>query len=574
VITRVWAPNAERVTLHLTDDDIPLTPESDGWWRGPDLQHGTDYGFVLDDGPVRPDPASRWQPYGVHGVSRAYDQSRYTWHDDAVQDGGWRGRAWEGAVLYELHIGTFTPGRTFASAIERLDYLAELGITHVELLPVNSFNGEWGWGYDGVGWYAVHEAMGGPDGLKSFIDAAHARGLAVVLDVVYNHLGPSGNYLPEFGPYLKHGANTWGDLINVEQPEVRRFIVENALMWVRDFHADALRIDAVHAIKDTSPRHVLAELADEVHAYASSQARTVTLIAESDLNDIQLVRDEWGLDAQWTDDVHHALHVAITGETHGYYADFAAEDALPKVLTRAFFHDGTFSSFRGVPWGRPIDPATPGGAFVVCLQNHDQIGNRAAGDRITEVATPRLVRVGAVLLLTSPFTPMIFMGEEWAAATRWPFFTSHPEPELAAAVGEGRLREFEAHHWDVSAMLDPQDPRAFHDSVLRWEERETSDHTESLLLYRALLRLRAYEPALRDGNLRQVVVHVDSARRLVEMQRGHFTVLANFSEVEVETECVDSVVLATEEPRIGEDGRLILAPQSAVVARGEESDGR
>jgi maltooligosyltrehalose trehalohydrolase len=366
---------------------------------------------------------------------------------------------------------------------------------------------------------------------------------------------------------LKQGANTWGDLINVEQPEVRRFIIDNALMWVRDYHADGLRLDAVHAIKDTSPRHVLAELADEVHSYATQHGRILTLIAESDLNDIQLVRDDWGLDAQWADDVHHALHVALTSETHGYYADFAAADALRKVLTSAFFHDGTFSSFRGKAWGRPIDPATPGSCFVVCLQNHDQIGNRAAGDRITEIASSGLVRAGAVLLLTAPFTPMLFMGEEWGASTRWPFFTSHPEPELAAAVGEGRLREFADHGWDVSAMLNPQDPRAFHDSVLRWDERQEPQHASSLQLYRDLIHLRASEPALRDGDLRRMQVQVDSARRTVRMQRGDFVVLANLSEVEVETDELGSVILATAETHLGADGGVVLAPQSAVVTR-------
>jgi maltooligosyltrehalose trehalohydrolase len=565
----VWAPNAGRVELRSAGNSVALTQDEHGWWSGPDIPHATDYSFCLDGGPPRPDPASRRQPYGVHGASRVYEHDRYVWQDDADAGAPWRGREWEGAVLYEVHIGTFTAGGTFASAIERLDDLVDLGITHVELLPVNSFNGVWGWGYDGVGWYAVHEALGGPDGLKAFIDAAHQRGLAVVLDVVYNHLGPSGNYLPEFGPYLKQGANTWGELINVEHPEVRRFIVENALMWVRDFHVDGLRIDAVHAIKDTSPRHVLAELADAVHAFARTSGRTVTLIAESDLNDVQLVRDEWGLDAQWTDDVHHALHVALTGETHGYYADFAASEALQKVLTGAFFHDGTFSSFRGKPWGRPIDPATPGSAFVVCLQNHDQIGNRAAGDRLTETTSSALVRVGAVLLLTSPFTPMLFMGEEWGASTRWPFFTSHPEPDLAAAVGTGRLREFADHGWDVSAMLDPQDPRAFHGSVLRWEERESPEHAELLLLYRDLIRLRAREPALRDGDLRRTHVELDERRRLLRMRRGEFTILANLSdaEVDVETATDVEVVLATLEPPERGDGRLWLAPHSAAIAR-------
>jgi maltooligosyltrehalose trehalohydrolase len=299
----------------------------------------------------------------------------------------------------------------------------------------------------------------------------------------------------------------------------------------------------------------------------------VTLIAESDLNDIELVRETWGLDAQWTDDVHHALHVALTGETRGYYADFAAADALQKVLTRAFFHDGTFSSFRGKPWGREIEPDTPGWAFVVCMQNHDQIGNRAAGDRITETTSNGLVLAGAVLLLTSAFIPMLFMGEEWGASTRWTFFTSHAEPELAAAVGQGRVREFADHGWDARAMLDPQDPRAFHDSVLKWDERTEPEHAHVLALYRDLIRLRAEHPSLRDADLRQLRVEVDWEHRVVRMERGEFVVLANLSDVEVETEAfdsVDSIVFATVAPRHSEDERLILAPESALIARRRE----
>ncbi|HEY3737560.1 MAG TPA: malto-oligosyltrehalose trehalohydrolase [Jatrophihabitans sp.] len=556
---RVWAPRASTVALRSNGEDVVLTSDPQGWWIGPELPHGADYAFVLDGTDALPDPASRWQPAGVHGTSRAYDQSLYDWSDTE-----WRGRPWEGAVVYELHIGTFTPGATLDSAIGHLGDLVDLGITHVELLPLNAFNGIWNWGYDGVDWYAVHAAYGGPDALKRFVDAAHALGLAVILDVVYNHLGPSGNYLPRFGPYLKDGTNTWGDLVNVEQPEVRRFVVDNALMWIRDFHVDGLRLDAVHAIGDSSPRHVLAVLADEVHAFAEERGRTVTLIAESDLNDVQRVVDEWGLDAQWDDDVHHALHVALTGETRGYYKDFADTEALPKVLTRAFLHDGSYSSFRGENWGRPVDPTTPGSRFVVCLQNHDQVGNRAVGDRLPELTSPGLVKVGAVLLLTSPFTPMLWMGEEWAASTRWPFFTSHPEPELAAAVGAGRLREFAEHGWDVAAMIDPQDPRAYEEAILRWNEREEPAHAEMLALYRELIALRAAEPDLRDPDLRRIRVAFDVADRVLHVHRGAFAVIANLSGGEVEFAQDGTVVLATGGGRV-RDGAL--PGESAVIVR-------
>jgi maltooligosyltrehalose trehalohydrolase len=557
-------------SLRLVADgrDAELTAAGGGWWSGPELPAGTDYGFRLDDdsAPV-PDPASRWQPDGVHGLSRVYDQQAYRW-----RDGEWRGRDLTAAVVYELHVGTFTPGATFDSAIERLDHLVELGVTHVELLPVNDFNGVWNWGYDGVLWYAVHETYGGPDGLKRFVDAAHGKGLAVVLDVVYNHLGPSGNYLPRFGPYLKSGRNTWGDLVNVEEPDVRRYIVDNALMWLRDFHVDALRLDAVHALQDESPTHILAELSAEVDALSRQLDRPLTLIAESDLNDPVMITPRElggrGLAAQWDDDVHHALHSALTGETQGYYCDFGPMHVLAKVFTRAFLHDGTYSTFRGREHGRPIDPRRNlGWQFVVCLQNHDQVGNRAVGDRLPEIASPDLVRVGAVLLLTAPFTPMLWMGEEWAAGTRWPFFTSHPEPELARATGEGRIAEFADHGWDTSQMIDPQDPRAYREAVLDWSEPEQTGHAAVLDLYRRLTALRAAEPDLRDPHLDRVTVDFDDPGRWLVVHRGAFRVAANLGGAEQLLPVKGGdVVLATGAAEPSPEG-LRLAPESAAIVR-------
>jgi len=538
-----------------------MIPEADGWWTGPDLTPGTDYAFILDGRDPVPDPASRWQPQGVHGASRVYDQAAYEWHD-----GDWTGRPFEGAVIYEAHVGTFTPGATLDSAIERLDHLVELGITHVELLPLNDFNGVWNWGYDGVAWYAVHEAYGGPDAFKRFVDAAHARGLAVVLDVVYNHLGPSGNYWPQFGPCVKPDRNTWGDLINFDEPAVRAHVIENVLMWLRDFHVDALRLDAVHALRDTQPRHILGELSDAVTGLRTDTGREITLIAESDLNDVQQVVQGWGLDAQWDDDVHHALHVALTGETKGYYADFAPFGTLAKVFTRAFLHDGTYSSFRKRDWGRPIDQDTGGARFVACLQNHDQVGNRAVGDRLPELTTPGLVKVGAVLLLTSPFTPMLFMGEEWAASTRWPFFTSHPEPELAEATGRGRLAEFADHGWDVSAMIDPQDPRAYYEAILKWDERAEGFHAEVLALYRELIELRAVEPDLGSGDVREVRAWFDPGSRSIALRRGAFTVLANLGASPVDFSDSGEVILATGDTDALPSG-IRLAPETAAILR-------
>ncbi|MDP9116788.1 MAG: malto-oligosyltrehalose trehalohydrolase, partial [Actinomycetota bacterium] len=525
---RLWAPLAQRVRVLSGATTVhDLTATQGGWWEGPVLPPGTDYAFLLDDSEERlPDPSSRWQPDGVHGTSRIYDQAAFAWTDLA-----WTGRPFVGAVLYELHVGTFTPGATLDSAIERLDHLVELGVTHVELLPVNAFNGTWNWGYDGVDWYAVHSPYGGPDGLKRFVDACHVRGLAVVLDVVYNHLGPSGNYLPKFGPYLTTGRNTWGDLVNLSEPAVRRFILDNALMWLRDFHIDALRLDAVHALHDESPVHILAELANEVAALESTLGRTLTLIAESDLNDPVMITASpsgYGLDAQWDDDVHHALHAVLTGERQGYYCDFGSLSTLAKVLTSAFFHDGTYSTFRGRDHGKPVDRAsTPGWRFVVSLQNHDQVGNRAIGNRLAELTSPGLLRVGAVLLLTSAFTPMLWMGEEWGSTRRWPFFTSHPEPELAVATAQGRVEEFSHHGWNVEQVIDPQDPAAYRGAILDWSEREDAAHAEVLTLYRRLIALRSAEPDLLNFDLAAILVDFDEDARWLAMHRGRLRVVAN-----------------------------------------------
>ncbi len=513
------------------------------------------------------DPASRWLPDGVHGLSRRYDPSAFGW-----TDAGWTGRGLPGAVIYELHVATFTPGATFDSAIERLDHLVDLGITHVELLPVNAVNGVWNWGYDGVGWYAVHEPLGGPDGLKRFVDAAHSRGLAVVLDVVYNHLGPSGNHLPKFGPYLKAGRNTWGDLLNLEVGPVRRFILDNALMWLDEFHIDALRLDAVHALVDSSTPHLLQQLAVEVDALAAHVGRPLTLIAESDLNDPIMITDRaaggYGLDAQWDDDVHHALHSLITGETQGYYCDFGSLSVLAKVLTSAFFHDGTYSSFRARNHGKPVDRETTAGyRFVVCLQNHDQVGNRAVGDRLGELASAARQRIGAVLLLTSPFTPMLWMGEEWSAGTRWPFFTSHPEPELAEATAKGRVEEFSSHGWDVSQMIDPQDPAAYREAILDWAELATEGHREMLELYRGLIALRRAEADLSDPRLDRVRVDLDEAAGWIVIHRGQLRVVANLATSgQTIPGVAGDLLLSTGETTATSTG-LHLGPETAAVIR-------
>ena len=566
----VWAPRRRKVDLHRPGHErLSMRARGGGWFEAPiELRDGDEYGFVLDDSPaVRPDPRSRRQPRGVHDLSAWFDASAHAWQDDA-----WTGRQLAGSIVYELHIGTFTPSGTLDSAIERLDHLVDLGIGFVELLPVNAFNGTRNWGYDGVLWYAVHEAYGGPAAHQRFVDACHQRGLGVIQDVVHNHLGPSGNYLPEFGPYLREvERNTWGSSIDLDQAEVRRYIIENALMWMRDHHVDGLRLDAVHALKDSSARHILRELAEQTDALSAHVGRPLTLIAESDLNDATLIAareaDGYGLTAQWSDDYHHALHVAVTGETSGYYADFEPLSALVKVSTSGFFHDGTWSSFRGRAHGGPIDPRIPTSRLVTFSQDHDQIGNRAAGDRLSQSLDEGGLAIAAVLTVLSPYTPMLFMGEEWAASTPWQFFTSHPEPELGRATAEGRIAEFAAMGWDRSVVPDPQDPDTFARSQLDWGERHVGVHARILALYRELIALRRRIPDLTDPAFAALQAEADEDDRWFRVRRRDTEILVNFATGSVTIPVPDaaSVLLATADECRLKDGSAMLPGRSAVV---------
>jgi maltooligosyltrehalose trehalohydrolase len=573
----VWAPNHDRVRLRALGNDHEMSPIGDGQWRVtlPGAGPGTDYGFLLgdDETPV-PDPRSRWQPDGVHGLSRLYDTQAYEWGDAA-----WTGRQLAGSVVYELHVGTFTPEGTFAAAAGRLDHLVELGVDLVELLPVNAVNGTRNWGYDGVDWYAVHEPYGGPDGLKAFVDACHRRGLGVVLDVVYNHLGPSGAYLPRFGPFLKPGRSTWGELVNLDGPgsgPVRRHILDSALMWLHEYHVDGLRLDAVHALVDLGATHLLEQLAIEVDALSAHLRRPLTLIAESDLNDPRLIRSRdaggYGLTAQWDDDIHHALHALLTGERQGYYADFGSLATLAKALTGAFVHDGSYSSFRGRLHGRRVNrDDTPGYRFVAFLQDHDQVGNRALGDRLSggpDALPPELLKVGAALLLTAPFTPMLWMGEEWGASTPWQFFTSHPEPELAASVAAGRRDEFAGHGWATGDVPDPQDPATFERSKLDWSELDDDKHADVLDFYRRLLALRRSRPELSDPRLDLVEVGYDEGARWLVVYRGALRVAVNLAAERQEVPLDGtpmSVLLASRPGFVYRDGVIELEPASAAV---------
>ena len=486
----VWAPAAKRVELHLPGDDrlVDMVPAPDGWWTAPfDLEPGTDYAFRVDGSPDRPDPRSALQPDSVHGPSRTVDPTAWQWTD---QD--WTGKDLLGSVIYELHVGTFTPEGTLDGAISRLGHLAELGVDIVELMPLAAFPGRAGWGYDGVGLWAVHEAYGGPEALMRFVDAAHHAGIGVCLDVVYNHLGPSGNYLSVFGPYFTPAHHTpWGEAVNYDHDgsrQVRAFVIDSALRWLRDFHIDALRLDAIHEIKDDAEAadppqtHVLAELSDAVTALSAELGRPLSLVAEADLNDVGVITPtdqeppatapSLGMTAQWADDVHHALHARLTGEDQGYYGDFAEPGAWSKAYGGAFLHNGTWSTFRGRVWGAPVPEGTDPRRFVVFGSNHDQVGNRAVGDRPSAGLDDAALAATAALVLLSPYTPMLFMGEEWGTRTPFQFFTDHEEEDLARSVSKGRVREFAGFGWDADDIPDPQAAGTVEASRLDWSELE------------------------------------------------------------------------------------------------------
>ncbi|WP_061299308.1 malto-oligosyltrehalose trehalohydrolase [Herbidospora cretacea] len=553
----VWAPTAERVEIEIDGARRDLTADGE-WWRGPVLPHGADYTLYVDgEGPF-PDPRTLRQPFGVEGPSRSYHHDHFLWGDQ-----NWRGRDLRGAVVYELHIGTFTPGGTFEAAVAKLDHLIDLGVDFIEIMPVAPVPGKRNWGYDGVDLFAVREDYGGPDGLKTLVDACHRNGIGVILDVVYNHLGPSGNYLSKFGPYLHdYKGSYWGDAVNLDGPrsdEVRRYFLDNALQWLRDYHIDGLRLDAVHALHDKRAVHFLEELAVEVELLSAIQGRPLTLIAESDLNDPGLVT-RFGLHATWNDDVHHAVHANVTGEVHAYYADFEGPASLAKVLTSAYFHDGSFSSFRGRSHGRPAT-GLPGWRFVVCAQNHDQIGNRPAGDRMTVDQ----LWVASGLVLTSPFTPMLFMGEEWGASTPFYFFTDHFDPALSSTEGERREKEFVDFGYDWKAP-DPQDEATFQRSKLDWAENTEEEHAALLGWYRDLIALRKSHPDLADPRFELVKVDYDADRHWVVIERGSIRIAANLGETSVPVRVPGGHVLLASDEAITLTGPdLYLPPLSLAV---------
>jgi maltooligosyltrehalose trehalohydrolase len=573
---KVWAPFAERVAAEVDGARVPMRgPDVDSWWQVEveTARPGSNYGFLVDNDPkVYPDPRSQWQPRGVHELSRVYDQSAYCWADT-----GFQALPLSSAVVYELHVGTFTPEGTLDAAIERLPYIKQLGVTHVELMPVASFAGNHGWGYDGVALFAVHELYGGPDALKRFVDAAHGAGIAVLLDVVYNHFGPSGNYTGRFGPYVTEAHHTpWGGIVNLEgidAREVRRFFCDNARMWMRDVHIDGLRLDAVHALVDRSAIHLLEQLVVETKELEASLGRRLVLIAESDLNDPLMVtgRDVggFGLDGQWSDDFHHALFAVLAREPQeGYYADFGRIEQLAKALQDTFVYDGIYSEHRKREHGRPARHL-PQSRFLGYIQNHDQIGNRAVGDRISEVAGFDRAKIAAAFVLLSPFTPLLFQGEEWAASSPFLYFADHEDPELARLVSEGRKREFAAFGWNPASIPDPERLETFERSKLLWDEMEQGWHAEMLAWYRELIHLRRSTPDLNDSEPGRTYVRWNEERKWMEMERGGVRLVCNLSGVTQTYPLPDGAVVAlsSREKIVKDRGTLQLLPDTVIVLR-------
>jgi maltooligosyltrehalose trehalohydrolase len=509
---RVWAPKITNLTVRILGakiQTIPMTrtPDSEFVATVPHLSEGMDYFYVLEGERERPDPVSRWQPQGVHGPSRIVNPKSFGWSDQ-----GWSGVPLKDFIIYELHTGTFTREGTFESIIPRLPYLRDLGITAIEIMPVAEVPGNRNWGYDGASLYSPQSSYGGPTGLKKLVDACHHHGLAVVLDVVYNHLGPEGNYLPEFAPCFTDAHHTpWGKAINFDGPEsdgVRRFVIDNALYWLTEYHVDALRLDAIHGIYDFGARHILDELSEAFQRQAQRLKRQAWIIAESDLEDVRIINPRavggYALDAQWHDDFHHALYALLTGEQEGFLMDFGSLSDLAKSIRVGFVHDWKYSRYRRRHYGSSSKDR-PGEQFVAFIQNHDQVANTSRGKRLSSLVSPAQQKLAAVLTLCSPFLPLVFMGEEYGETAPFLFFTSFEDPNLAAAVREGRKKEL-GKHYSESDFADPQAQSTLERCKLDWSKPVTSPHAEILCLYRDLMSLRKQHPSL--GNCRKDLVEI------------------------------------------------------------------
>jgi maltooligosyltrehalose trehalohydrolase len=535
----LWAPKAKSVSLILEDggETLPLSAEEYGYWSltTNKLRDGSRYKFVLDDKDPLPDPASLSQPEGVHGVSEVVDLNAISW-----TDANWNNVPLQDYILYELHTGTFTPESNFAGIESKLDYLVSLGITAIEIMPVAQFPGNRNWGYDGVFPYAVQNSYGGPKGLQKLVDACHQKGLAVVLDVVYNHLGPEGNYFNEYGHYFTDKYNTpWGNAINFDDAgcdAVREYFIENVIMWFRDFHIDALRMDAVHAIKDFSPQHILSEIKSRVNELMAETGRQHYLIVELDLNDNRFINPQekagFGMDSQWIDEFHHALRITAGGEQTGYYSDFNGIADLAKSYNDAYVYDGQYSPHREKKFGVKATD-NPGQQFIVFSQNHDQVGNRMLGERSSELFSFEMQKLLAGAVLTAPYLPMLFMGEEYSEPHRFLYFVSHTDPELAEAVRKGRKAEFAAFHAQGEAP-DPVAEETFVDSQLQWDLPNQQPHQTMLNFYRELIALRKNLPALHQLDRSRLKADADTEQKTLLLHRKHHAqeavILMNFSD--------------------------------------------
>ena len=569
----VWAPNTTDVRLRLGEENHPMRAADGGWWLS-DIrpENGMRYGYemLIDDtwSMTFPDPRTRSQPDGIHGLSEVVLDD-YDWSDEA-----YTGRGLASMVIYEMHVGTFTEEGTLAAAVDKLNYLADLGVTAIELMPINPFGGERNWGYDAVDWYAVHAAYGGPRGLKDFVDAAHAKGIAVLLDVVYNHFGPDGNYLGAFGPYTVGGSTGWGEVVNfsgANSDEVRAYALGTVRQWLDEFHIDGLRLDAVHAFDDRLAFSIMEDIqaiADELEAY---DGRPRTIIAESDLNDPRLITEKaaggYGLAGQWVDDIHHGLHTLVSGEDHAYYDDYGSIEVLTETLRKGWWFTNTYSTFRGRTHGRQLDLAhTPAWRLVTYTTTHDQTGNRAAGDRPSMTLSARQQVLKAAVIYCSPFTPMLFMGEEFGANTPFPFFCSHTNPELHEATRQGRLREFARAGWTPEEVADPGAEETFLSAKLDWDF--SAEQEEIHAAYRDLLRLRR-ELKLANPDLRELTVeHGDDGHRWLAMGSGRHLLLANLSDIPQSVPFGGELVYSFSSPHVGADETQLGPWEFALVSRG------
>ncbi|SER38883.1 malto-oligosyltrehalose trehalohydrolase [Corynebacterium cystitidis] len=571
----VWAPFAHDVRLKLNGSTVemhrvtdPCTNRSSWWTCDIVARPGDRYGFEVHDGEhwsiTLPDPRTKSQPDGVHGLSEVLDPG-FEWTD---QD--WTGRVLPGQVIYELHVGTFTPEGTFAGVVDQLDYLKALGVTTIELMPVQPFGGERNWGYDGVEWFAVQESYGGARGLKELVNAAHNKGIGVILDVVYNHFGPDGNYNGFFGPYTAGGSTGWGEVVNISTPgsdEVRRYILDTVLQWLDEFHIDGLRLDAVHSLDDRGAYSILEQIQDIADQVEARTGIPRPIIAESDLNDPRVITPKasggYGLAGQWVDDIHHALHTVVSGEQHAYYEDFGSIELLADTLRHGFRFRNSWSGFRGRTHGRAIDLSTTSPArLVTYTTTHDQTGNRAKGDRPSQNLTPAQQVLKAAVIYFSPFTPMLFMGEEFGAQTPFPFFCSHTDDELNRLTREGRFREFARSGWDASDVPDPAAEETFESAKLDWDF--TSEQEKIHAAYTRLLELRR-ELGLSRSDLREL--QVDHGNTWLTMGYDDVVLAVNLGEEPAVVPVGGQLIYSFTQPDVRDDETHLGGWEFAIIRR-------